>query len=327
MIIAKVPLRISFASGGSDLPAYYRQDYGAALSATIDKYIYVSVHTTPYKGVRTMLQYAIEEADRADDIKHEITRETLKNFYKPDGLEKGVTVSSVSDIIAKGSGLGSSSAFTVGLIHALHNKISRADLAAAACEIEIEKCNFKIGKQDQYAAAYGGINLFYFMPNERVNIHPLNIDAHSLNVLKNNFLLVNTGVSRSAHSILNMQSDAMTEKKKFDIVTKSRDIAEQSFCYLEDMKFDDFGALLHESWMHKKSVVHNISNEAFDSIYESAIKAGALGGKLIGAGGGGFFLFYVPASKILDVIQSLPDTCEVCNFNFTDQGSTIILNS
>lgn len=331
MIISRTPLRISFFSGGSDMPAFYQQETGAALSVTIDKYIYVMVHKTPHLGIRTVYD-TIEETQDLEKMQHIITKECLKYY----DLNSELTIASVSDILAKGSGLGSSSAFTVGLINALHhvnnNPVigSRYFLASSACDIEMNKCNYPVGKQDQYAAAYGGFNLFEFNKDGTVNTNNFHINKDTLEDLQSNLMLIYSGKGRSANSILQKQKAAMSDKQKFGLVKRSRNKAYVAQEMLATGKIDDFGNLLHEAWMDKKGVVSDISADYFDSIYDTAIKNGALGGKLLGAGGGGFFLFYVPKEKQAIVKEQLLLTslyqCAVYDFNFVDHGSQIVGN-
>jgi D-glycero-alpha-D-manno-heptose-7-phosphate kinase len=331
MIISRTPLRISFFSGGSDMPAFYQQETGAALSVTIDKYIYVMVHKTPHLGIRTVYD-TIEETQDLEKMQHIITKECLKYY----DLNSELTIASVSDILAKGSGLGSSSAFTVGLINALHhvsnNSVSgsRYFLANSACDVEMNKCNYPVGKQDQYAAAYGGFNLFEFNKDGTVNTNNFHINKNTLEDLQSNLMLVYSGKGRSANSILQKQKAAMSDKQKFGLVKRSRNKAYVAQEMLATGKIDDFGNLLHEAWMDKKGVVSDISADYFDNIYDTAMKNGALGGKLLGAGGGGFFLFYVPKEKQGIVKEQLLLTslyqCAVYDFNFVDHGSQIVGN-
>jgi D-glycero-alpha-D-manno-heptose-7-phosphate kinase len=328
MILSKTPLRISFFSGGSDMPNFYEKEYGAALSVTIDKFIYVMIHKTPHMGIKIMYD-TIEEFPDVEHMQHAITRESLKLF----DVKSEYTISSIADILSKGSGLGSSSAFTVGLINCLAHRdqeqrytlLTREYLAQTAYKVEREMCNYPVGKQDQYASAYGGINLFKFNSDDSVEITPLFYDRSLWNNLQDRLLLVYSGRGRNANSILQKQAAAMNEQEKFDLVKRSRDKAFIGAKMLSDNKLDDFGVLLHEAWKDKKAVEKSISNEYFDDIYSRALKAGALGGKLLGAGGGGFFLFYVPPTKRQNVIKDITDgtTCKVYDFRFTDYGSRL----
>lgn len=326
MILSKTPLRISFFSGGSDMPSFYTKETGAALSVTIDKFIYVMAHKTQHIGIKTMYD-SIEEYKDIEDMQHLITQQSLKYY----NINKEVTIASISDILSKGSGLGSSSAFTVGLINTLastkYEVPSRKYLADTACEIEMLLCKYPVGKQDQYAAAYGGFNLFEFERNGDVTVSTVSIGRQSTKKLEDNLLLVYSGKSRQASSILQKQQTAMTnDKEKFNSVRKMRDRAYVAKKYIENGDFDSFGDMLHASWIDKKSVVKEISEDYFDIVYNKAVNAGAVGGKLLGAGGGGFFIFYVPPSKREAVIDAVTtDTeCKVFDFSFYDSGSRII---
>jgi len=338
MIISKTPLRISFFSGGSDMESFYKKEPGAALSCTIDKYIYTLVHQSRHMNFKTMYD-DIQTYESLDDIQHDITREALK-YYGMSSMTDTVTTGSISDIIAKGSGLGSSSAFTVGILNCLKQsqentfgKFSKLYdnkrvLAEEACKIEIEKCGFPIGKQDQYAAAYGGFNLYRFNTDGSVDITSPSIPEKALRKLENNLFLVYSGKPRSANAILKKQNDAMTDSHKFQLVANSRDKAYEGMKLLCENKVEDFAHLLHRAWMDKKQVTKDISNTFFDDIYDKAIQNGAIGGKLLGAGGGGFFIFYVPPDSRRDVAIAITNGtgCKIYDFNFTFNGSTIIGN-
>ena len=317
-------MRLAFFSGGSDLKSFYTKEPGAALSATIDKYIYVILHKTPYSGIRIVYD-TIEDYKSVDEMEHLITKESLKYF----SFNKGVTITSISDINIKGSGLGSSSAFTVGLVNALASSkwevASKEYLADVACEIEMNKCGYPIGKQDQYAAAYGGFNLFKFDTDGEVTSSRPAMSKETKNKLEESLILVNSGVGRSANQILQKQQEAMSDSAKFDLVRKSRDKAYLGAKYLELDDWESFGGLLHEAWLDKKSVVKEITQSYFDDVYLKAMTAGALGGKLIGAGGGGFFLFSCRPEKRESVISAVTkDTqCQVYPFKFSESGSRI----
>ena len=325
MIISKTPLRISFFSGGSDIATFYEKEPGAALSVTIDKYVYVIMHQTPHVGVKLMYDQ-VEEYAEVDHMQHLITKETLKLF----NIEKELTLASISDITAKGSGLGSSSAFTVGLTNVFNAYTetfsTKQELADLACKIEIDQCGYPIGRQDQYAAAHGGFNLFEFHPGGKVVINSL--ENNVLDKLQENLILVYSGRGRNANNILQKQAKAMTDNVKFDLVRRSRDKAYSGLKLLNSQDVDGFGALLHEAWLDKKAVVEDISQSYFDVIYDGVLRAGALGGKLLGAGGGGFFLFYVTPDKRDSVLHRLAEepTCKVFDFKFSSQGSLITTN-
>lgn len=321
MIISKTPLRISFFSGGSDLPSFYTKKSGAALSVTIDKYIYVMAHEKPNAGSFITAFDQVENFESLDAMTHDITRETLKYF----NITTPTHVTSVSDIPSRGSGLGSSSAFTVGLINCIQETTDKKKLAGLACTIEMERCGYPIGKQDQYAAATGGLNLFGFTKNDVTNT-PLNIDAETLEKLQENLILVYSGIGRSANRILSEQSKLMDDEAKFNLVLNGRNKAIAAADMLMNGDIDSFGDLLHLAWMDKKQITKEISNSRIDQIYTNAIDNGALGGKVLGAGGGGFLLFYCPKQDQEKVISALStdNDCRVYDFRFTYEGSKLI---
>jgi len=327
MIVTRTPLRISFFSGGSDMAAFYEQEKGAALSVTINKFNYVSVHQTPAIGVRMMYD-KVEDYEDVYKMQSDIVSQALLKYNLP----REITVTSVSDIIAKGSGLGSSSAFTVGLCNALqslvHQTPKRRELAQIACQIEIEKCGYPIGKQDQYAAAYGGFNMFEFHPSGKVTVDSLDdvVSSDVMTNLEQNLLLVYSGVGRSANAILSKQKAAMLNEDKFNLVRRSRNKAYTACQLLVDGDIDSFGALLHEAWQDKKQVVKEITQDYFDDVYTKAIKAGALGGKLLGAGGGGFFIFYCKPDvrEAVELAVTTDTNCRIYPFKFHEGGSEIV---
>jgi D-glycero-alpha-D-manno-heptose-7-phosphate kinase len=326
MIISKTPMRISFFSGGSDIPAFYEQTWGAALSVTIDKYIYIMAHKTSLGCIRTKFN-TVEQVTDLTEMRHVLGRECIRYF----NLENSsLSISLVSDLTENGCGLGTSSAFTVGLLNVLKEFSDTTypdlPLAKAACEVEINRCGFPIGKQDQYAAVNGGMNLFVFYSNEDVESSDVNFSW----IDPRNFILVYSGIPRSANHILQDQSDSMrNNKEKFNAVKRNRDKAIKAFDYLKKYDIDSFGYMLGESWEDKKKTANGISDPFIDSVYNSAIEAGSLGGKVLGAGGGGFFLFYVQNEEIREKVecslQKYPQV-KVMDFNFESKGSRIIYN-
>ena len=327
MIITKTPVRISFFSGGSDLPSFFHKEAGAALSVTIDKYIYVILHSTHNSGIR--LKYDdVEHANNLDGVKHKITKETLKYAFGNSQLN-GWEIASVSDVSYNGCGLGTSSAFTVGLLNGLlkDSKLGPSYLANEACKIEIVNCNFPIGKQDQYAAAYGGLNLFEFFSNGTVNVDTPSID--NIEAFEDKLIMFFTGITRDGNSILKDQSSSMDDPLKFAQVQRNRDKAFEAQRYLFDNDFDSFGDLLGQSWAEKKQISKGITAPILDGIYDIAMDCGALGGKLLGAGGGGFFLFYAPTLEIKEKItRGLRVISNVKHFpfKFSKEGSKVIYN-
>lgn len=325
MIITKTPLRVCFFSGGSDLPSFYEKEDGASLSVTINKYIHVIAHQVPNMGVKVMYD-DVEELHDLEQMRHAITRETLKLY----NVNKEITVASISDIVSKGSGLGSSSAFTVGLVKAMSalkkESVSGSHIADIACQIEMVKCGYPVGKQDQYAAAYGGFNLFKFHTNGSVSADSITLNNKNIQKLQDNLLLVYSGRGRDANNILQKQQKAMSNIDKFKIVQRARDKAYEGRDLLLEGKVDEFGELLHKSWLDKKNICEDITQDYFDAVYEKAIDAGALGGKLLGAGGGGFFIFYVPQKDKEGVAWEVTrnTACKVYDFEFTGNGSNIV---
>lgn len=293
MIITRSPLRISLGGGGTDLPSYYREHSGFLIAAAIDKYVYINVHRRFVDGF--LLKYSsLEEAATVDDINHPIIREALKLV---DVQERNLEITSMADIPA-GTGLGSSGSFTTALLKALHalkkNLVEPAELAEQACCIELEKLGEPIGKQDQYISAYGGITSFRFMPDGRVEAAPLKVSEETLFNLEDNLLLFFTGYARSASAILKEQDDkskqadaAMMENLHF-----TKDLGKQSQKALEAGDLDEFARLMDVHWQRKKERSKGMSNADINGCYDYAMANGALGGKVIGAGGGGFLMFY-----------------------------------
>lgn len=333
MVITKTPFRLSFFCGGSDMPAFYKRETGAAFSITINKYVYVCAHLTPQPTIRVMFD-TVQELDDLSLIDHRITKEML-HYAK---IRSGITVSSISDVTPKGSGLGASSAFTVGLVHAIAktrtpwaSTISNIDsewLAQLACEIEITKSEYRIGSQDQYAAAYGGANLFEFYANGTVSRKPHNITTDTLKKLETRLILAYTGRERQASTILEKQSASISASQdKFLLAQQNKNRAYEAVEYLEQNQLDAFGRLLHYSWTDKKMIVSDMSHTDIDVIYERAMMAGALGGKLLGAGGGGFFIFYANPSNRESVIRAIQQDplCVVYDCQFTHTGSKVVL--
>jgi D-glycero-alpha-D-manno-heptose-7-phosphate kinase len=327
MILTKTPVRISLFSGGSDLPAFFHKEDGAALSVTIDKYIYVMVHSTFNPGIRLKFDN-VEHATNLDDVKHLITREALRYVYGPN-LVSGWEIASISDVSYNGCGLGTSSAFTVGLLNALcaSPQYTNSRMAADACTVEIVNCGSPIGKQDQYAAAYGGMNLFQFEKSGRVNVTEFN-GPHEW-MFEDKLSMFYTGIERDGNVILKDQSSSMDDPIKFERVQRNRDRAFEAMRYIFDGDYDSVGDLFNQSWAEKKQISKGITTNALDDIYDTAIRAGALGGKLLGAGGGGFFLFYTPtAAAKYDVGKALGSRGNVkpLDFKFSYEGSKVIYN-
>jgi len=320
MIITRTPFRISFCGGGSDLPSFYEQHGGCVLSTSINKYMYIAIH--PYFDPRkTVLKYSQTEiVDALHQIKHTIMHQVL-NELNVEGIE----ITCTADIPA-GTGLGSSSTFTVGLLHTLYcykgKYISKPDLAARACIVEIEKLGNPIGKQDQYAAALGGLNFIKFHANGKVTYEPLMLKRDVQKQLKNNLCAFYLGTTRSANEILKEQNQNMSSDAKFQNLVKMCRLAETMKESLLNGDLDAFGGILHESWQLKRELASGITNPEIDDLYEKAIKAGATGGKLLGAGGGGFLLFYCPEEKQAQLSSSLG--LRPLPFSFDYDGTSVI---
>ncbi len=321
MIITRTPFRISFAGGGSDLPSYYRQEEGAVLSTTIDKYMYIVIHPH-FNREKIQLKYSRTElVDNISQITHPIFREAL-NMYQLHGVD----INSIADIPA-GTGMGSSSSFTVGLLNALRayiGKYSSAEkLASLACHVEIDLVGSPIGKQDQYAAAYGGLNFITFRQDDSVKVEKVIMRPETKRTLEENLLLVFIGGKHNANDILRNQSSAISNTEKLKTQQRMVQLAYELRDSLQDNQLDDFGRILHEGWLLKRSLVRGISNNDIDDYYQRGINAGAIGGKLLGAGGAGFLLFYCPKDRQADFRRAMSHFPETA-FSFDNQGSQVI---
>jgi len=324
MIISRTPLRMSFLGGGSDLPAYYRREQqGAVISTAINKYIYITVNEKFDSKVRA--SYSVTEiVERPHDLKHELIRESLSLL----GIEGGIEITSISDIPSQGTGLGSSSTYTVGLLNALHAwrgcLVSAERLAEEACTVEIERCGKPIGKQDQYIAAYGGFQFIQFNPDESVYVDPVVMRYEDRQRLLQSLLMLYTGSTRSAANVLQEQQNNLenhTEQRA--LLAQMVRLAWQVRYALQQGDLNGFGEALHEGWQLKKQLAGGISNPRIDDWYDRARAAGAVGGKILGAGGGGFLLLYAPPEKHPAIRAALPGLRDI-RFRFESQGSKII---
>jgi D-glycero-alpha-D-manno-heptose-7-phosphate kinase len=320
MIVTKTPLRISFFGGGSDIPQFYKEHGGICVSAAINSYIYIAAHKCVAPHLKVIYSQLELEND-INQIKHDRVREVLKHYGQVTNME----IASFSNIPTKGTGLGSSSTFTVGLINAVANivgiKPTHHQLAELASYIEIDKCGEPIGKQDQYAAAFGGLNIFEFNKDDTVNVHSLELET-DYTQLQKNLLCFNTGIVRMASSVLTEQVEKLKTNVNVDNTKRIVDMAHKSVELLMNNNFDEFGILMNKSWQVKKQLSSNISNTLIDTMYDTAINAGALGGKILGAGGGGYLLVYVPENKhksVLDAMTGYPKF----NFEFDHEGSKV----
>ncbi len=323
MIISRTPLRISFAGGGSDMASFYKYHQGAVVSSAINKYIYVAVNEK-FDGKIHVSYSKNEIVDKVNQVKHELVRESLKLL----NIRKGIGVVSASDILTTGTGLGSSSSYAVGLLNSLHaylgKKISAEELAEKACLVEIEKAKRPIGKQDQYIASFGGIKYFAFNPDKSVKVEFLNIKSETKRKLQENLLLLYTGIARSSSSILKLQAEKINRQKKTrQSVCQMAEIAKEIKSALIKGQLDVFGKLLHENWLIKKQITEKISNHKIDRWYNLAREKGALGGKICGAGGGGFLLLYAPKVRHKKILNSLPGL-KMMPFSFEEEGSKIV---
>lgn len=323
-IISKTPLRISFVGGGTDITDFYRRYGGEVISTTIDKYITVEISQREDRKIAVWTEKTKAEpglvpslVSSLDEVQHPLIRETMRKA----GVESGVSIEVTSDISAKGTGLGSSSALTVGLLNALYayrgERWNAETLARDACEVEIDILGNPIGKQDQYAAAYGGLRRFWFEPDDSVIVERFQTSE----TLEKHLMLFDTGIQRSANTILRDQKRAASPTS----LLKIRELVPRFCNALMRNDFDKVGQFLHENWQLKRRLAGSISNNQLDTTYRVALDAGALGGKLLGAGGGGYFLFYVPPVQQSEVISALdglashtPFRCEPCGSRLED---------
>lgn len=294
MIIVRAPVRISFVGGGSDLPDFYHFSPGRVISATVDKYVYVVINHTPLlKGITA--RYSItENTNSVEELKNDRIRESLLHLGIKDNIEIGIF-----SHIKTGMGLGGSSSFTVALIKGLSTylgkRLDNKDVAEMAFKIEAELIKEPVGKQDQYASAYGGFNIFQFNPSGVVNVEPVFLDFKKRLGLENHMILFFMGITRLASSVLSEQKTNISKKiETLQTMAKLVDVFRNK---LMKGDFETLGKLLHENWIKKKMLASNISNSIIDELYESGIKAGAWGGKVLGAGGGGCLLFFIHPEK------------------------------
>jgi D-glycero-alpha-D-manno-heptose-7-phosphate kinase len=324
MIISQTPLRMSFAGGGSDLPAFYRKYGGAVVSTAIDKFVYVGVNKKFDDSIR--ISYSrTEEVATVDEIEHRLVREALRMLSIPGGLE----ITSIADIPSRGTGMGSSSSFAVGLLHALHayrqEYVSPETLGDESSRLEIDLCGELIGKQDQYAAACGGFNFIEFHRDNAVSVCPIICGREMIAELQRWLMMFYTGMTRRAGTILNHQSASMeNDCGKQEAVRAMVALAHRLRDELQRERLESIGDILRENWELKKRLAEGISNPEIEGWYERALNRGAIGGKLLGAGAGGFLLFFVPPHRQNAVRDALSDLRQI-PFGFERQGSRIIL--
>ncbi|MBP7998597.1 MAG: GHMP kinase [Chloroflexi bacterium] len=322
MIIVQTPLRVSFFGGGTDFRSFFEAEGGCVLTTAIDKYIFVTIKQRFDHFLRVGYTKT-ELVEDVADIHHNLVREALHKT----GIKHGVEITTMGDIPTEGSGLGSSSTVTVGALHAMYTfdkeLISAEQLAKEACEIEIDILGSPIGIQDQYIAAYGGLRFIEFQTNGHVNVQSVHLDRSIMRRFNDGLLLFYTGVTRQANAVLSEQQENI--KDRLSVLREMRDMAHTARDLLCQGNLDGFGRMLHESWELKKQLASKISNSYLDDMYMAARKAGAVGGKITGAGGGGFLLLYCPYERqehvreALHALQELP-------FNIGQDGSKVIFN-
>jgi D-glycero-alpha-D-manno-heptose-7-phosphate kinase len=322
MIIVQTPLRVSLFGGGTDFPSFYQQEGGCVLSSAIDKYIFVTIKKRFDRKLR--VGYTLTEmADCIDEIKHELIRESLRKT----GILEGVEITTMGDIPSEGSGLGSSSTVTVGSLHAMYvfqnETVTAERLAHEACQIEIDMLEKPIGVQDQYIVAYGGLRLLEFFPDGEVKNSKVELKKEQQRQLNENLLLFFTGVTRQADRILDEQKHNINDR--LPVLREMKQMAYEAHRQLQAGNVEIIGELLHESWQLKKQLAKQISNGSIEIMYEVARKAGAIGGKITGAGGGGFLLLYCPHDRQKDVRAALSKLQEL-PFQIEPDGTKVILN-
>lgn len=323
MIIAKAPLRMSYVGGGSDMPSFYREHGGAVISSAIDMFVYVLVKDRFEKGIRVSYSKT-ENVIQASDIEHPIVRNALQ-FSDVKG---DIEIISIADIPSSGTGLGSSSSFSVSLINALSNfknvDINRESLAQAACRLEIDLCGSPIGKQDQYAASYGGLRVYRFNPDDTVSVEDVLIKPETEKKLNEETLSFYVGGARDANSILAAQQVELKLEDKISSMKRMVGLVDHLKLEFEGNNLTNFGSILHENWILKREMSKGIANSHIDGLYEEARSCGVTGGKLLGAGGGGFMIFHAPTEAIRANIRKKFERLREVHFNIEHQGSTVL---
>lgn len=324
MIISRTPLRVSFVGGGTDIPVFYKQSEGCVLSTTIDKYIYVILKERIDNNF-LINHYKQERVLSIDEIKHDLIRECLKLLQ----IKRRMNITILSDVSVHGTGLGSSSALTVGLLNALYAYIGEdvtiEKIAQMACRVEMNILKHPIGKQDQYASAYGGMNILRFYSDEKVVIEKIKLTEQKLQEFFNNLFMIYTGINRNANEVLIKQIKNINHNKNF--LKKMSHMPQIMRGYLEHHRFDEIGKYLNEAWYMKKNLSNSITNIAVDEIFENGIKAGALGGKLLGAGQGGYVLFYVPYASQNNFNNLMLSKYKIVPIGYEEFGSKIVYDS
>ena len=322
MIVTQTPLRLSFFGGGTDFPDYYRLDGGAVLTTAIDKYVYVIVKERFDDDI--YINYSIKEiVQSVDAIRHDLVREAMRITR----VDRGIEITTLADVPSTGTGLGSSAAVTVGLLHALHTYCGRLvdarTLAEQACRIELEILDRPIGKQDQYISAFGGLRAIDFRPDDAIDVERVQASPATTRRLQERLQVFFTGRTRSAAAILDHQQQRI-EQSRTDL-DRLKACAHEARNLLACGRLDEFGQLLDTAWRHKKALVEGVSDAAIDELYAQARAAGAVGGKIAGAGGGGFLVFYVPPSRQDDVRRALAPLREL-PIAFDPGGARVVFN-
>ena len=322
MIVTQTPLRLSFFGGGTDFPDYYRVDGGAVLTTAIDKYVYVIVKDRFDDDI--YINYSVKEIVKSvDAIRHDLVREAMRIT----GVDRGVEITTLADVPSTGTGLGSSSAVTVGLLHALHTYRGRLvdarTLAEQACQIELDILKRPIGRQDQYISAFGGLRAIGFRSDGQVDVGHVRTDPATPRRLQDRLLVFFTGRTRSSSTILERQQRRISQSR--GDLDRLKSYALEAHDLLLAGRLDEFGELFDAAWRHKKALAEGVSDAVIDRLYDLARDAGASGGKIAGAGGGGFLVFYVPPSRQDDVRQALVPLREL-PITFDPSGARVVFN-
>lgn len=323
MIITRTPFRISFVGGGSDIEEFYSRWPGAVLSTTINKYMYISSHRFWDEEIIVAKYSRTEMVKDINELQHPIIREVLKKFNVTGALE----ISSNADVGA-GTGLGSSSSFTVGLLHNLYSVfgkfVTKQQLAEEACDIEINRLQEPIGKQDQYAAAFGGLNIFRFDCSGTVTVEPLHLKKEIYKAIQNRLMMFYLGTQRSASEILAEQKKNMQLKRSnLECIREMVGLVDELRDVLYQGRLEEFGKILHKNWQYKQRLSSKVSSDAINDLYETALRNGATGGKVLGAGGGGFLLLYCEPER-QERLRSALRQLRHMKFKFENEGSKII---
>lgn len=323
MLVTKTPLRISFVGGGSDMESFYKQSEGAVISASINKYVYLTINKKFGGDIRVSYSKT-EITNNINSIRHPIVRESLKKC----GIDKSIEISSMADVPSKGSGLGSSSAFTVGLLKGLYAYLGKETknevIAEKACDIEINQCNEPIGKQDQYGTAIGGLKELRFMKDGDVRVNKCLLTDERIALFKKNLLMLYTGKTRSASEILASQSKILSQNKnKRNVMQEMVNLVNSFRKELTNGDINNLGEILHENWIRKISITDSISNSWINDAYQVGLNNGAMGGKILGAGNGGFFLFFAPPERHASIKSNL-SSMKNFEFDFETKGSQLV---